>query len=94
MCTATCVEQNNLRTGDERQNRTLPHSRQRLREWELTARLKVALGMRCSREGRESKARKNDKRRRGKALIKQRVGAGMPEMPAEMEEKAGVWRTL
>lgn len=50
--------------------------------------------MRCSRGGRESKACKNDKRRRGEALIKQRVGVGVPEMPAETEAKAGAWRTL
>lgn len=48
--------------------------------------------MRCSRGGRESKAYKNDKRRRGEALIKQRVGVGVPEMPAETEAKAGAWR--
>lgn len=54
----------------------------------------MALGIRCSGGGRESKACKNDKRRRGEALIKQRVGAGVPEMPAEMEAKAGAQRTL
>lgn len=48
----------------------------------------------CSRGGRESKAGKNDKRRREEALIKQRVGVGVPEMPAEMEAKARVWRTF
>lgn len=54
----------------------------------------MALGIRCSGGGRESKACKNDKRRRGEALIKQRVGVGVPEMPAEMEAKAGAQRTV
>lgn len=54
----------------------------------------VILGMCFSGGGRESKAGKNDKRRRGKDLIKQRVGVGVPEIPAEMEAKARPWRTF
>jgi len=50
--------------------------------------------MRCSRARRESNTCRNDKRRSGEALINQRVGVGVPELPAETEAKAGAWRTL
>lgn len=57
---------------------------------------KVTLGMCCMEEAESLKQAcfKNDKRRRGEALIKQRVGVGEPEMPAQTEAQAGAGRTF